>query len=111
MGQRQKGAFSDAGFGIRVSPLSTPKAALLQKGKAVLDFLSWCLGQKTLVQLLDVPRAGGVSSDGFVLEMYPQQLSWSSEIWRLRCFQCRNVQIGKILGQLTETESKVCPWL
>ena len=49
--------------------------ALLLKGNAVLDFLSWCLGQKTPAQLLDVPRAGGVSSDRLALETYPRQLS------------------------------------
>jgi hypothetical protein len=31
--------------------------------------------EKTLVQMLDVPHAVGVSSDHYGLEMYPQQIS------------------------------------
>lgn len=73
MGKKQNGAFSNVCF--LVSPPSIPKTALLLKGNTILDFLSGCLGQKTLVQLLDVPHAVGVSSDRSVLEMYPQQLS------------------------------------
>ena len=57
------------------SPESSQDSSAILKGNAVLDFLSQSLGQKTLVQLRDVPRAVGVSSDRLVLETSPPQLS------------------------------------